>query len=294
MKIITVGASGLLGSMLVPVLKLAGHDIVTVGRSSSNDFKCDVGDQTSVRSVLNELRPDILINLVALTDVDLCESDPRQAFKVNVRALENIVSWIENTSKNCHLIHLSTDQVYDGVGPHYETDVMLSNYYAFSKYASELVALRVASTILRTNFIGKSKCDKRVSFTDWIYKAIVNDEKIFLFSDVFFSPLAMQTLAEMICKVIELKPRGVFNLGSRSGLSKSGFGLLFAEKLKLATNCIKVSSIDDVTFMKTYRPKDMCMDVTKFEQRFGIKLPTLENEINIVTGDYDAKAGSNI
>jgi len=289
MKIVTLGASGLLGSMLIPALKSSGHNIVTVGRSPINDFNCDVGDLTSFRSLFNELQPDILINLVALTDVDLCESDPRQAFTVNVRTLENIVSWIENASKNCHLIHLSTDQVYDGVGPHSENDVMLGNYYAFSKYAAELVALRVASTILRTNFIGKSKCDKRVSFTDWIYKSIVNDEKIFLFNDVFFSPLAMQTLAEMICKVIELKPLGVFNLGSRSGLSKSGFGLLFAEKLNLATNCIKVSSIDDVTFMKTYRPKDMRMDVTKFEQCLGIKLPTLENEINRFTGDYDEK-----
>jgi len=290
MKIVAVGASGLLGSMLVPTLKSSGHNLVTVGRSPINDFKCDVGDLASVRSLFNELQPDILINLVALTDVDLCESDPRQAFTVNVRALENFVSWIESASKNCHLIHLSTDQVYDGVGPHSETDVALSNYYAFSKYASELAALRVASTILRTNFIGRSKCDKRVSFTDWIYKAIVNNEKIFLFNDVFFSPLAMETLSEMICKVIELKPQGVFNLGSRSGLSKSGFGLLFAEKLKFAKNCIKVSSIDDVTFMKTYRPKDMRMDVTKFELRLGIKLPTLENEINRVAGDYDEKA----
>jgi dTDP-4-dehydrorhamnose reductase len=166
---------------------------------------------------------------------------------------------------------------------------MLSNYYAFSKYAAELAALRVASTILRTNFIGKSQCDKRVSFTDWIYKTIVNDEKIFLFDDVFFSPLAMETLAEMICSVIALKPRGVFNLGSRSGLSKSAFGLLFAEKLKFATNGINVTSIDDVTFMKTYRPKDMRMDVTKFEQCLGINLPTLEEEINRVIGDYDEK-----
>jgi hypothetical protein len=45
-----------------------------------------------------------------------------------------------------------------------------------------------------------------------------------------------------------------------------------------------------VAFMKTYRPKDMRMDVTKFELRLGIKLPTLENEINKITGDYDEKA----
>jgi dTDP-4-dehydrorhamnose reductase len=177
MKIVTVGASGLLGSILVPVLKLAGHNVVTVGRSATNHFRCDVGNLKSVSSLLDELQPDILINLVALTDVDLCESDPRQAFSVNVRVTENIVSWIESAVKNCHLVHISTDQVYDGTGPHSESDVMLSNYYAFSKYAAELAALRVASTVLRTNFFGKSRCNQRVSFTDWIYDSIVSSKK---------------------------------------------------------------------------------------------------------------------
>jgi dTDP-4-dehydrorhamnose reductase len=289
MKIVTVGASGLLGSILVPVLKLAGHNVVTVGRSATNHFRCDVGNLKSVSSLLDELQPDILINLVALTDVDLCESDPRQAFSVNVRVTENIVSWIESAVKNCHLVHISTDQVYDGTGPHSESDVMLSNYYAFSKYAAELAALRVASTVLRTNFFGKSRCNQRVSFTDWIYDSIVSSKKTLFFNDVFFSPLSMDTLAEMILLVIVIKPTGQFNLGSRAGLSKSTFALLFMEKLNIVSDNIEVTSIDDVTFMKTYRPKDMRMDVSKFERQLCITLPTLEDEITRVTGDYHEK-----
>ena len=78
MKIVAVGASGLFGSVLVPSLKLAGYAVFTVGRSLDNDFRCDIGDSESVHSLLNELQPDVLINLVALTDVDLCESNPRQ------------------------------------------------------------------------------------------------------------------------------------------------------------------------------------------------------------------------
>ena len=130
MKIVTVGASGLLGSVLVPALKSAGYATFTVGRSLTNDFRCDIGDLTSVSSLFNELQPDVLINLVALTDVDLCESDPRQAFSVNVRALENIVSWIESAPQNCHLLHISTDQVYDGPGPVSYTHLTLPTIYS--------------------------------------------------------------------------------------------------------------------------------------------------------------------
>jgi dTDP-4-dehydrorhamnose reductase len=286
MKVAIVGASGLLGSALVPALKLAGHRIFTVGRSRANDFRCDVGDLKSTSSLFDELQPDILINLVALTDVDLCESDPRQAFYVNVRTAENIVSWIGSTVNDCHLVQISTDQVYDGTGPHSEPDVILSNYYAFSKYSAELAALTVPSTILRTNFFGKSNCNQRVSFTDWIYESVVSNKKTLFFNDVFFSPLSMGSLAEMLCLVIEEKPVGIFNLGARSSLSKSAFAILFMEKLDIVSDNIEVTSIASANFMKAYRPKDMRMDVTKFERQLCVSLPTLEDEINRVIGDY--------
>ena len=289
MNVVIVGASGLLGTMLVPALVSAGYRISTVGRAKSNDFICDISDSKAVNSLFNELQPDIVINLVALTNVDICESDPKLAFSVNVHTLENIVIWIESTRQTCHLLQISTDQVYDGTGPHSERDVVLSNYYAFSKYAAELVGLRVNSTILRTNFIGKSQCDKRLSFTDWVYKSLVSDQEIVLFNDVLFSPLSMKTLTEIICKVIPLKPCGIFNLGSRSGLSKSELGFLFAENLQLSTRSVKVTSIDDVDFIKAYRPKDMRMNVGKLEQYLHIQLPELVDEINKVSGDYNEK-----
>jgi len=286
MKIIVVGASGLLGSALVPQLRSATHTVITLGRSSVSDYQCDVVNRELLSYAFEDLKPDLVINLVALTDVDLCEIDPRQAYLINVKSLENIVNWIEASEKKCHLIQISTDQVYDGNGPHSESQEMLGNYYAFSKYMAELMALRVPCTVLRTNFIGKSKCPGRVSFTDWVYSSILNKERIFLFNDVFFSPLTMKTLTDMISLVAIVKPQGVFNLGSRMGLSKSDFALLFADKLNIPSNNMEVVSIDDVDFMKTYRPKDMRMDVTKFEQIMGIKLPTLENEIDLLIGDY--------
>ena len=287
MKIIIVGASGLLGSALVPKLGSIHNTVITMGRSSVSEYQCDVRNKELLSYVFEELEPDIIINLVALTDVDLCEAFPRKAYLINVKALENIVNWIESSDKKCHLVQISSDQVYDGNGPHSESQEMLTNYYAFSKYMAELIALRVPSTVLRTNFIGKSKCPGRGSFTDWIYGSSFKKERVFLFNDVFFSPLSMETLAEMISLVVMAKPQGVYNLGSRMGLSKSEFALLFADKLSLSFSNMEVISIDDVTFMKTYRPKDMRMDVTKFEQSLGIILPTLENEIDRLIGDYN-------
>jgi len=286
MNIVVVGGSGLLGSVLVPKLQLSDNNVTTVGRSQVNDYRCDISDVTSTYLILDRLKPDILINLVALTDVDLCETDPRQAFLINVRVTENMVSWIETGRKECHFIQISTDQVYDGNGPHREADVMLTNYYSFSKYASELAVSRVSSTVLRTNFFGISSINDRPSFTDWIYSTTHSNAKNIFFNDVFFSPLSMHTLSEMIALVAEVKPLGTYNLGSHKGLSKAEFALMFLDKLNLKSRNMEIKSIEDVTFMKTYRPKDMRMSVIMFEEQVGVKLPALEDEITRVIVDY--------
>ena len=123
MKIVVLGASGLLGSTLLPKLILSGNEVVTIGRSPVNEYQCNILDKEAICRILDELLPDIIINLIALTDVDFCEQNPNQAFLINVKPLENVVNWIENSTSSCHLVQFSTDQVYDKVGPHFENNI---------------------------------------------------------------------------------------------------------------------------------------------------------------------------
>ena len=286
MKIAILGASGLLGSSLVPFLRNTSWKIYTIGRDPSNEYICDVVSRPQLDSILSLIKPNIIINLVALTDVDFCESNPNLAFLVNVSTVNNIVEWM-NVNKESHLIHISTDQVYDGNGPHLEPYPMLSNYYAFSKYTAEQVAIRVPSTILRTNFFGKSRCTNRSSFTDWIYESLTQEKKITLFNDVQFSPLSIQSLLSNLKLLISTKILGIYNLASKEGFSKSEFVIQFANELNLSLDNVDIKSINDVNFMKTYRPKDMRLNVDKYEKITKLKLPKLKDEINQVIGDYN-------
>jgi dTDP-4-dehydrorhamnose reductase len=218
--------------------------------------------------------------------VDRCETQPNQAYLANVRIVENIAGWIKQEKTPCHLAHISTDQVYDGASPHAEEQVTLTNYYAFSKYAGELAAASVPSTILRTNFFGRSHCAKRASLSDWLFRSLSNGDPIQVFDDVLFNPLSMITLSEIIKLIIQKKPIGVFNLGSHEGMSKADFAYAFAEELNLSTSAMTRTSTDQVTFLKTYRPKDMRMDCSKFEKILGIKLPFLRDEIKRAAKEY--------
>lgn len=286
MKILLLGSAGLLGSTLSPFLGARGYEVKTHSRSEGAQYQADLNDPKEANKLLGKIQPDVIINLVGLTDVDLCEAQPNQAYLLNVRTVENITNWIKQGNTSCHLVHISTDQVYDGAKRHTEELVTLTNYYAFSKYAGELAAASVPCSILRTNFFGRSHCSKRVSLTDWLYRSLVNHESIQVFDDVWFSPLSMNTLSNMIELVVRRRPVGVFNLGSHEGMSKADFAFAFAGELNHSTQGMTRTSTGQVTFLKTYRPKDMRMDCSRFEQVLGVRLPLLKDEIKQVAKEY--------
>jgi dTDP-4-dehydrorhamnose reductase len=229
---------------------------------------------------------DCVVNLAAQTDVDRCEAQPRQAYLQNTRVVENLAAAIGSCVPHGHLLHISTDQLYDGPGPHREQDVMLTNYYGFSKYAGELAAAAISSTVLRTNFFGASRCAGRASFSDWIVRALKRQQAVRVFEDVWFSPLSLERLSEFIGLALERRIAGVFNLGSREGMTKADFCYTLAGTLKLPTGTMTRSSSEDAA-LRAYRPKDMRMDCERFELAFGVTLPTLAQEIESMTGYYD-------
>jgi len=286
LKVLLLGSSGLLGSNLGPYLESRGYNIITQGRCEGVQYQVNLDDREVASELLGEIEPEIIVNLIGLTDVDQCETQPNQAYLANVRTVENIAAWIRNNNISTHLIHISTDQVYDGIGPHCEDHVTLTNYYAFSKYAGELAAAITPNTILRTNFVGLSHCAKRESLTDWLFSSLLKESEVQVFDDVLFNPLSMNTLSEIIELAIQQKPIGVFNLGSNDGISKADFAFSFAEFLGLPTHNMMRISIAQANFLKTYRPKDMRMDCSRLESKLGIKLPSLINEINRVAEEY--------
>ena len=164
----------MLGRTLTPYLRNSGYEVIGQGFSNSVDVECDLTDALATASMINSISPEIVVNLVAETNVDECECNPNKAYNLNIRTVENLVAGFK---KNTFLIQISTDQVYDSEGESNENDVKLQNVYAMSKYAGELAALKVNSTILRTNFFGKSKNNKRKSFSDWLIRKLIYQEQ---------------------------------------------------------------------------------------------------------------------
>tara|TARA_Y100000768_G_scaffold388882_1_gene388242 strand:+ start:8802 stop:9674 length:873 start_codon:yes stop_codon:yes gene_type:complete len=274
MNIFIIGDNGLFGGVLTKFFKKKKIKFI---RNSSNRYG-GYNDFTKLHKVnflLDKIKPDIIINLAALTNVDLCEKDKRKANKLNYKIPHNLNNWIKKNKKT-YLIHFSTDQVYSRKGPHKENQVKIINNYARTKLKGEKAINLKNSIIFRTNFFGLSN-SKKYSFTDWIFRSALKKEKVSFFKNIKFSPLRMNTLCKIINISIKKRYCGLYNLGSRGGLSKANFSLFFLKQLKLNNFDYKIVNFNQNFAAK--RSLDMTMNVSKFEKKFNLELPYCKNEI---------------
>jgi len=286
-KILILGSSGMLGSSLKEYFGNIEVNATYHGRGNLDHLGCDLLDCKELHRLLIIEAPDVIINLAGETNVDSCEHNINKAFKKNVQIIENLRDYFTSSNPSCHLIQISTDHLYDSNKISSEDELNIQNVYALSKYAGELVTKSITKnhTILRTNFFGKSKSLKKQSISDWIFDSATSENRITVFSDVHFSPISMLTLSWIINEVVQKRIFGLYNIGSRDGVSKADFAFKFAESLNLNTKNFKRAQFK-ISDSMARRPKDMRMDVSLFEATFNMKAPTLLEEIQVATREY--------
>jgi dTDP-4-dehydrorhamnose reductase len=285
-KVLILGASGLLGHHLVPWLQVLGYEVVRAGRNPSDDFILDVIDGSAMTALLQKIAPRFAINLIGATNVDQCEIDVNYAYSANVAVAANLAAAVAACPKLAvHLVHVSTDQVYDGSGLHVEECISPQNVYALSKYAGELAYKGSPVSILRTNFFGKSRALSRSSFTDWLVSALHGEAEFTLFSDVIFNAVHMDTVCDVIHRVMVQRVVGVFNVGSRGVISKAEFSLRLASALQLPSGHARQGSSSDV-LLRAKRPRNMGMDVSRLESVLAFQCPSIDDEIARAAKEY--------
>ena len=128
MNVVIMGASGFLGSHLCNFLKVK-NTIIRCGRNKNNDVILKKINKKKFSKILKKYVPDVVINLIALTNVDLCEKKRKKAEEINSEIVKTITQSINEIKlpKKIFFLQISTDQIYSGKGPHKENQ---RNLYA--------------------------------------------------------------------------------------------------------------------------------------------------------------------
>lgn len=121
MKILVTGSNGQLGSQIIDIIRSGRSELgnipeeIAKGEVIGIDIQdLDLVNLEEVRKYFNKVKPDVVINCAAYTNVDACESNIDLAFKVNAIAPRNVAMVCQEVGAK--LIHVSTDYVFSGVG----------------------------------------------------------------------------------------------------------------------------------------------------------------------------------
>ena len=285
-RLLILGGSSLLAYLWVKKMNNIYEIYITkhkccINYMSLEAIEIDLFSRNAVQRILESYEIDIVLNCIGLTNVEECENNPSEAFRINSR-LPGIIANACNFT-NTKLIHISTDHLFDDQNKLYseEDEVRLLNVYAKSKYEGELEVLTncQSSIICRTNFFGYGP-DHKISFSEWIEKSAKNNQKIVLFKDVFFTPVSGGNLAFYAHKLLENNFSGIFNISSNKKISKFEFGKLLCTKLNISSYSILEGCIDERSDL-TRRPK--CMALSNAKLTKAIKNKNLGVEIQIAS-----------
>ena len=202
MRITILGADGRLGAALTREYR-EKFDVIAF-----NHADLDLANPNQVRGKLSPLDFDFLINAAAFTNVDLCESQPEQAFAINAEAprlLGEICS-----EKKAKLIHFSTDYVFGGEKrePYVETDAAKPiSVYGESKRAGEenVLAMQDRHLVVRVSWVFGPD---RPSFIDAMIKRAREEEEIDAVADKFSTPTYTRDISEMIPRFFDVDVAG--------------------------------------------------------------------------------------
>lgn len=213
-KIVVTGCQGMLGRAVVSLLSLTSteHEVVPLTHAD-----LDITADQQVLQVIGKIKPQVIINCAAYTDVDGAEEEKHLALAVNARGVRNLaMAALESPAFICHF---STDYIFDGKKkePYREWDEHWPlNYYGMSKQGGEemLASLWDGYLLIRTSWLygpgGKN-------FVDTVRKKLEAGERLRVVDDQFGAPTYVGDLAATAIALVDLRARGKYHYTNEAG-----------------------------------------------------------------------------
>ncbi|MEZ0394093.1 MAG: dTDP-4-dehydrorhamnose reductase [Desulfurococcaceae archaeon] len=292
------GATGLLGFSLVEELVARGYKVYAthhragpLGMGDVSWIYVDLGDPDTIIAAVREASPDVVVHAAAYTDVDGCELNKEQAYRINYEATRAVAAAAQREGSG--LIYISTDYVFDGLrGMYREGDVPNPvNYYGLTKLLGEVAvasSLPNRSLIVRVSGLyGYSPTGKK-NFGMAALERLMKGEPVNAFHDQYLSPTYTYHLAKSIAKAIEKGLTGLVHVaGDRA--SRYEFALMLAEALGADRSLVNAVSLESAR-LPARRPRDSSLD-TALARSHGLELPPLQECVRHFVESYKRRAG---
>lgn len=266
MKVVILGARGMLGSDLMLAGESAAHEIKGFGRA-----ELDVTDADAVRRRFDRETPDAVINCAAWTDVDGAEEHPEEAMAVNSTAAGSVATAAAEVQAK--VLYVSTDYVFDGTkdSAYVESDAVAPlGRYGLSKAAGEqaTVAANRRSWVVRTaGLFGLNGSN----FVDTMLRLGRGHGQVLVVRDQVTSPTWTWHLANGLIRLLDSDAFGVHHMAATGHCSWYEFAREIFRQAKL-----DVTTLSATTEMLGRRAPRPAFSALTSENRHRIELPAWE------------------
>ena len=274
-SILLTGSYGQLGSSFRKLFH-SKYEIFCSGKNydPKNGIYLDITNPILYNDVLNFVKPDVVINFAALTNVDLCEQKPELAYSINLGGITNLIDLF-----NGPIIQISTDYVFDGVnGPYEESDITNPiNIYGASKLESEKILLQnsMDNLVIRTNVLYDYIDNTSASFLNWVIQSLIKENEINIVEDQWSNPTWTSSLAVVIEKAIDEGLSGLIHWGDGDWINRYEFANKIADTFNLKTSLIKPILTSDLN-QKAIRPLKSGLKTDFVQKNLNLEPPTIE------------------
>lgn len=286
MRILLLGSTGQVGWEL-------NRTLLTLGELAALDYpQVDMSNPKSIQKIVRDVKPQLIVNATAYTDVDKAEEQPDLAEAIN--GVGPGILAVEARKLGAALIHYSTDYVFDGTKgtPYTEADVPNPiNQYGLTKLHGEQAIQQVggAYLIFRTSWVYSMR---RPCFVTKVLEWAKTQEVLRIVDDQISSPTWARMLAEATAQVIAQGRDDPFNyLMKKSGLYHLAGGG-FCSRYEWAKAILELNPKKEEQMMKgllptkssefptpTVRPANTALDCTALEKTFSLILPSWQQTL---------------
>lgn len=279
MKILIIGASGLLGTKLFEVL--SKHNEVVGTYFSKKTAKCnylDITKKPSVEMFFNKTEPDVIVHAAAIPDADYCEENRNITKKIHVDGTKHIAEACKKN--NCKLVYISSDYIFDGEHGPYKEDSKPNpvNYYGVTKLeGEEIVQKNSDDYIIARPAILYGYHNSKSSFVAQTLDKLQNKEKIFADNKIIKYPTLTDDVSWAVDKLIRNNAKGIFHTAGNEPVTRYQWAVKIARAYELPTDNI----FEEESKYKAKRPLDVKLNTAKIAG-LGIKFVGVDEGIKIM------------
>ena len=288
MTVLLFGGNGQVGTELRKLFAGSPELVVTTRSGAVDGMECEAADfdrPQAVKSILERVRPDLVINAAAYTAVDAAENDADAAWRANAEAPAQVAAWC--AVHGVPLVHYSTDYVFDGQGsqPYREDDATAPlGVYGASKRAGEeaIIGSGAPYLIFRTAWVYASHGK---NFLRTMLRLGAERERLGVVADQIGTPTSAALIARVTLQVLQSGQlqSGIWHLVADGQTSWHGFAREIFSQAQAAGLMEKIPEVVAITTADyptpAARPAWSCLDNRKLKADFGISLPSWEQEL---------------